>query len=103
MTLELFWSAKIDGTSFVRIAFSKFAQCMANRLLQGHVRYGAPDADKRYMTRLILETKAYKRTGNREHLYNIANYCVLECITPENNKHHLDASVDSVTRKRMGV
>ena len=74
-------------------------QLMANRLLQGSFRYGAPARDHNYMTRMQMEMKAYKRTGNREHLLNISNYCVLETITPENPKFHFDNTVPSVTRK----
>lgn len=71
---------------------------MANRLMQGQCRYGEPKASQNYFTRLMMETKAYKRTGNQEHLINIANYCVLESIAPENKKFHFDNTVDSATR-----
>lgn len=69
--------------------------------MQGHVRYGAPDRRKKYMTRLFLELKAYKKTGNVEQLYNIANYCILESIAPENKKFHFYALADSVTRGKI--
>lgn len=50
---------------------------------------------------MSLELKAYKKTGNEEHLLNIANYCHLESFAPENKKFHYDNTVDSVTRKRV--
>ncbi len=76
-----------------------FVQKMANRILQGYTRYGGPDKSQKYMTRLRLELRAYKKTGNMEHLYNIANYAHLESIAPENKKFHYDDKADSVTRR----
>jgi len=78
-------------------------QLMVNRLLQGTFRYGPPAKDHNYMTRMLMEMKAYKRTGNREHLLNISNYCVLETIAPENSRFHFDNTAESATRsKRNG-
>lgn len=74
---------------------------MLNRLIQGYVRYGVAKVEQRYMTRLIMEVRAYKKFGNAEQLYNIANYALLESIAPENKRFHLDSSVDSVTRGRI--
>lgn len=79
-----------------------FFQKLANRLVVGHFRYGSPKVEQKYLTRLIMEIKAYKKTGNYENLLNIANYCWLESQAPENKKFHHDASVDSATRKKMG-
>lgn len=83
--------------------FLEFVQHQANRLAFGYPRYEAktkgPDPRNKYMTRMKLELKAYKKTGNREHLLNIANYAWLESQAPENKKFHWDATVDSVTRK----
>lgn len=95
--IELFWSEKLAQT--VKKPFKDFSQRMANRLMQGDARYGAPRKDKNYMTRLIMEVKAYRKSGNQEHLINVANYCVLETIAPEHPKFHFDNTVESVTRK----
>jgi hypothetical protein len=85
--------------------FIEFAQQQANRLAFGYPRYeaaqGGPSKTNRYMTRLGLELRAYRRTGNREHLLNIANYAWLESQAPENNKFHWDKTADSVTRKYL--
>lgn len=77
-----------------------FMQKMANRYAVGHMRYGTPKVSQEYMTRLSKELAAYKKTGNREQLFNIANYAFLESYAPENSKSHLDDTVDSVTRKK---
>lgn len=78
--------------------FQSFVGGMMKRLVQGYARYGRSKKEQRYMTRLGLELKAYKKTGNAEHLLNIANYAILESVCPENRKFHFDAKVDSVTR-----
>lgn len=89
--------------------FIKFVQQAANRLAFGHPRYEAPrpwgtwrgpKKENRYMSRMEAELKAYKRTGNAEHLRNIFNYAWLETRAPENRKFHWDNTVDSVTRGR---
>lgn len=74
---------------------------MANRILQGHARYGLPDKKAKYLTRLGLELAAYKKTGNAEHLFNVANYAVLEAEAPEHPKFHFDPLAISATRGRM--
>jgi hypothetical protein len=74
---------------------------MINRLAFGHYRYGEPKKSKKYFTRLKLELKEYDKTGNGEHLLNIANYCALEYIEPEHSKFHHNAFVDSVTRGKV--
>lgn len=79
--------------------FHKFAQKMANRLGMGAARYGKVNASQNYMTSLIMEVKAYKRSGNAEQLLNIANYAFLESIAPENKKFNFDPFVKSVTRE----
>ncbi len=97
--MEIFW---VDRPAIPnKAAFQEFAQRMANRLAQGHCRYGPPDARKKYMTRLRFELNAYRRTGNAEHLLNIANYAHLECYAPENSKFHFDPRAESVTRGKV--
>jgi|SRR5580658_213976 hypothetical protein len=76
------------------------AQCRA-RLHVGQYRYGSPDRSAQYHRRLLLEVKAYNKTGNAEHLYNIANYCLLESIAPGHPKHHINPLVESVTRGKL--
>jgi hypothetical protein len=74
---------------------------MAFRIIQGYCRYGGPDKSRNYMTRMIMEVKSYKRTGNMENLLNIANYCYLETLAPENSKFHYDNTADSATRSKF--
>lgn len=100
MEIKLWWSDKIKCTGKL-IATRDFMQKMCNRLIQGEVRYGPPRKEQNYMTRMIMEVKAYKRQGNMEQLINIANYAVLESITPENKKFHFDSTVESVTRGKI--
>jgi hypothetical protein len=99
--VEIFWTEKLKLPN--KDAFKEFIQKMANRLAQGHARYGPPERRRMYMTRLELEVKAYRKTGNSEHLYNIANYAHLEAYVPENMKFHHDSSADSATRREVGI
>jgi hypothetical protein len=82
--------------------FKEFLQMITNRRAVGELRYGAPKAIQNYMTRMEKEMKAYRKTGNQEQLINIAVYCFLESVTPENPKFHFDNTAESVTRKSMG-
>ena len=79
-----------------------FVQQMANRLIVGEFRYGSPQRRQRYMSRLEAELEAYKKSGNREQLINIANYAVLESIAPEHPQAHFDNTIASTTRHRFG-
>lgn len=100
MEFTIKWSIKVMAKQWKDVQL--FMQQMANRLIQGHHQYGAPRKEQCYMSRMIMEMKAYRRTGNREHLLNIANYCLLETMAPENPKYHFDAAVESVTRRQFG-
>jgi len=82
--------------------FKIFLQRLANRRAQGWTRYGRINQRQRYMSRLITEARAYKRSGNQEQLYNIAVYAFLESYAPENPKAHFDNEQGSVTRKKFG-
>jgi hypothetical protein len=87
--------------------FIEFVQHQVNRLAFGYAQYeiktGGPCREARYMKRLGLELRAYRRTGNREHLVNIANYAWLESQAPENKRFHWDATVGSATRGKAGL
>ena len=96
--MELEWSQKIEVDR--QDEMNSFIQQMINRLIQGFWRYG-PVKDKSYMTKLHLEFKNYKKTGNRESLLNIANYAILESLCPENKKFHWNNKAGSVTRGKI--
>lgn len=82
------------------IDYRDFLQHTANRIVVGEIRYGSPNRMKRYLSRLEKELGAYRRTGNIEHLYNIANYAFLESVAPEHKKQNFDPTVKSATRSR---
>ena len=96
--MEVYWNEKMAGLQRNKKSVQEFFNALSKRLAQGHARYGRPESRKAYLDRIGLELKAYRRTGNMEHLYNIANYCWLESETPQNPKFHYNQSVDSVTR-----
>lgn len=87
------------------VHFIEFVQQAANRLAFGCARYedkhGGPVKENRYMTRMETEMKAYRRTGNSEHLRNIFNYAWLETRAPENARFHWNTEAESATRVRQ--
>ena len=93
------WSRKLKVP--YKPAIMIFLQQQVNRLIVGHVRYSNACVSQKYLTRLSLELKAYKKSGNREQLINIANYALLESLAPENKKFHYDNTVDSATREKV--
>lgn len=101
MNIETWWPSGRGPNKQTRERFASFAQKMANRLVQGFFRYGDPRPEKKYLTRMEMELRAYRRSGNAEHLYNVANYAVLETVAPEHRDHHEDTTLDSVTRGKV--
>lgn len=96
--MEIYWAANLKVAYQQR--FTDFLNAMSKRIQVGHFRYGTPNVSKLYIDRLKAELIAYKRTGNMEHLLNIANYAFLESLCPQNKKFHFDNTVESVTRKK---
>lgn len=82
--------------------YRAYLQAMLNRVLVGELRYGIPDRRKRYMRRMALELKAYRKVGNFENLLNLCNYAYLESIAPENRKLYFDPAAASATRNELG-
>lgn len=97
--LEVFWTERMKGIpDRQKRHTTEFLSSMTKRLIQGHARYGVPSKEKGYLSRLKKEIAAYSKTGNREHLINAANYCLLEDLEPQNKKYHFDPEARSVTR-----
>lgn len=99
MTFHIFTPDSLKLPVTVVNSFTHFIQRQANRIAVGHLCYGEPNRRKKYMTRLGKEFAAYKKSGNQEHLFNIANYAFLEYLKPEHKKSHHDPTIKSVTRK----
>jgi len=101
MTTSIFISDKLRTRAEQR-SLIEFLQEVANRCCVGAARYehgDGPDARKRYMTRMLKETEAYKDSGNKEQLLNVAVYCWLESVAPEHRRFHWDPKAKSVTRR----
>lgn len=79
-----------------------FMQAMLYRAGVGNLRYGSPATRKKYLTRLFKELRAYRKTGNAEHLFNVAVYAWLETMTPEHPNQHFSMAAESATRAEMG-
>jgi len=100
--VEIFVSNRVKVPAVEMRSFQEFLQRMANRRTVGSVRYGRVNAEQKYFSRLKKEAEAYRRSGNAEHLLNIAVYAFLETFAPENKRFHFDNTVDSVTRAGFG-
>lgn len=100
MPITIKWSARMPAVRSNQI--SLFFQRMANRITVGEWRYDAPNARKRYLSRMKAELDKYEETGNTEHLINIANYAFLESVCPEHPQAHFNNKVGSATRHRFG-
>ena len=79
-----------------------YLQAMLDRILVGELLYGTPNRRKKYMRRMSLELKAYRRDGNFEQLLNLCNYAYLESVAPENRKLYFDPTASSATREALG-
>lgn len=97
--IPVYWSDRMKLPN--RESYARFLNMMSKRIHQGHARYGPPNVNKQYLKRLQVEIQAYSRTGNMEHLVNVANYCWLESMAPQNPKFHMDSTVGSVTRGKV--
>lgn len=97
--MEVFWSEKLRLP--FKIEFNTFLNQMSKRIAQGAARYGNPKPEKQYIKKLKLELSAYRKTGNHEHLINIANYAWLESVAPAHKRYHFDSGVDSATRGKV--
>lgn len=79
----------------------EFLKMAVSRYIVGHYRYGAANVERKYAARMRVEYNAYLKTGNKEHLVNIAVYALLEFWWPMNPKAHFNPHVDSVTRGKF--
>ena len=72
-----------------------FEGFMRNRLVIGAFRYGKmgykPDYD--YIGSLIERAELYRKTGNQEHLVDVANFAMLEFVDGKHPNKHM-RSVD---------
>jgi len=75
-----------------------FETFMRNRLIMGALRYGKlrspekPEWDRIPLIRRQLNL--YEKTGNKEHLVDIANLCLVEFVECNHTNEHLSSSDD---------
>ncbi len=80
------------------LCLTDFFTKMVKRIVAGQLRY-EKQGPTSYLKWLEQETKAYKKTGNSEHLINAANYAYLESVFPSHPKFHFDPTAKSIRRK----
>lgn len=84
-----------------------FEQFMRNRLAMGALRHGSLHAAARRLVHYdnigssIRRLEAYLRTGNQEHLVDVANLCMVEFVVPSchPSPHWQSADDDEHTRR----
>lgn len=80
----------------------EFIRYQKNRIIVGFCRYGFLGTDKLgFIGRLEQKLSLYKQTGNMEYLVDIANYAMLEFISPANSKAYWPESFDDENSKRV--
>jgi hypothetical protein len=82
-----------------------FEKLMRNRLLVGRFRYGRMDdpakGDYDMLSSIRDRLKAYERTGNLEHLVDVANLALVEFVHSRHANRHFDAGDDSPEGRRL--
>ncbi len=91
-------SEQIDLIEFRRTEWSsEFERLMRNRLIMGALRYGRFGSEEKAqydcISSCISRLKKYQATGNREHLVDAANLCLVEFIEGRHPHAHF-ASID---------
>ena len=84
---------------FISQMNTDFFQLMINRLIMGGLRYGVhcTKGKKKYdrVASIKKRLEAYNKTGNMEHLVDIANEALCEYTDPSHPKAHFQASDDT--------
>ena len=77
---------------------SEFEQLMRNRLIMGRFRYGRMEDDSKgnydHVNAIRRHLRLYEQTGNKEHLVDIGNYCLVEFKHCKHPKAHFEATDD---------
>ena len=83
----------------------EFEMLMRNRLLVGRFRYGKmADPEKgnfEIPENIILRVRAYQRTGNLEHLVDVANLALVEFRHSKHPKKHFSSADDGQEGKAL--
>ncbi len=112
------WKCGIEEDSFIPIEMhdekslaetewsGEFEQLMRNRLIFGAYRYGyrINDPKKPAYDRIgsaFLRLKKYQKTGNREHLVDVANMLLLEFEEGIHPLSHFEAGDDTQHTKKL--
>ena len=83
----------------------EFEQLMKNRLLMGAMRYGKMRQDKKIQYNRVSSTikrlNKYRADGNKEHLVDAANLCLMEFVECHHPKAHFSAIDDGEHTKEL--
>ena len=84
----------------------EFERLMRNRLLMGNYRYAPIDnpdkGDYDLIASLLTRQRTYQRTGNLEHLVDMANMCLLEFMHSRHPRRHFKSNDDTLHTQKKG-
>lgn len=79
---------------------SLFETLMRNRLLVGRFRYGLmgdpAKANYDHVKSMKERLRLYEKTGNLEHLVDVANLCLVEFVHSKHPRKHFAAADDAI-------
>lgn len=84
---------------------NKFEKLQRNRMIMGFFRYGNLRKQKgRYnnIKSCIERLKLYQKTGNTEHLVDVANICMCEFVNGTHSKKHFKSEDDGIHAEIKG-
>lgn len=83
----------------------KFESLMRNRMMMGGLRYGLLERkgnkNYNYLADVERRVKAYRNTGNTEHLVDVANLCLLAFEFDRHPTKHFESADDGVHCSKM--
>ena len=89
-----------EGSILDDHASVEFLTLMMNRLVLGYFRYGPRKVRGRRPTQNIKEIRRritlYEKTGNQEHLVDVANFALVEFMKPCHENAHFGSQDDGV-------
>ena len=78
----------------------EFECLMRNRLLMGRFRYGKMGGPAKgkfdHVASMIQRLRLYQKTGNLEHLVDVANIALVKFVAPNHPHAHFDATDDII-------
>jgi hypothetical protein len=82
----------------------RFEKLRTNRMVMGYFRYGEMFGNKKKYDNVgsaIKRLEEYQKTGNAEHLIDVANLCMIEFSQENHKRFHFDSQDDKIHTKEL--